>query len=165
MVCCILNYVSSKLINLVLMTDDKYQQKRNAVSEFLWAPLASGLLSKHYSIKVTRNNYGNSQNRCLNSIWTRLVIREGGPRIWHNYWLWIGDTSVSRNKLIIASQYFGYLISTDCHDFSTHMGALFIGWNLSLPRTGSFPPFNCWMMDFNPVVVLLYYCRNGYWWV
>ena len=65
------------------MTDDKYQQKRNAVSEFLWAPLASGLLSKHYSIKVTRHNYGNSQNGCLNSIWTRLAIREGGPRIWH----------------------------------------------------------------------------------
>ena len=31
------------------------------------------------------------------------------------------------NKLIIASEYFGYLSSTDCHDFSTHMGALFIG--------------------------------------
>ena len=109
------------------MTDDKYQQKRNAVSEFLWAPLASGLLSKHYSIKVTRHNYGNSQNGCLNSIWKRLAIREGGPRIWPNYWLWFGDTSVSRNKLIIASQYFGYLISTDFHDFSTHVGALFIG--------------------------------------
>ena len=40
------------------MTDDKYQQKRNAVSEFLWAPLASGLPSKHYSIKVTRHNNG-----------------------------------------------------------------------------------------------------------
>ena len=23
------------------------------------------------------------QNGCLNSIWTRLAIREGGPRIWH----------------------------------------------------------------------------------
>ena len=68
-----------------------------------------------------------NKNEILNSIWTQLAIRDGGPRIWLNYWPWFWDTSVSRNKLIIAFQYFGSLISADCHDFSTQMGALFIG--------------------------------------